>query len=132
MNNISWFLYAVDVLHAISVLAVLVTVFAGLGTAATFMAKVCSSYDERRYQSRDDYSEALKNATYWKDLWGKYSKIGFVLFCVALPLAMLIPETKTMYLIIGSEVGETVVMSETGQRVQDAINKKLDEYLGET
>ena len=63
---------------------------------------------------------------------GVFNKKTLFFFIFVICLEIIIPSTKTMYLIMGSEVGEEVIKSETGQRVQDAINKKLDEYLGET
>ena len=44
---------------------------------------------------------------------------------------IIVPSEKTLYLILGSEIGEEVVSSDTGQNVLDAINKKIEEYLQE-
>ena len=112
MNSISWFLYAVDILANIAV---------GIGML-TFAVIVLTIIHCAAVGERSAHDEVFKNIkpVLWKGL----------AYVVALGiLQMAIPNTKTMYLIMGSEVGESVVMSETGQRVQDAINKKLDEYL---
>lgn len=49
----------------------------------------------------------------------------------ALLLATFIPSQKTLYLIAASEIGEEVVMSETGEKVLNIINDKLDSYTDE-
>jgi hypothetical protein len=133
MNNISWFLYAVDVLRtvggvskALLVAGLIVLIISFGGWLISRAALKC----EKDGENPDGYS-----ARCW-DTWHKTWRIGLMVsvpvFVVSLFFATLIPSSKTMYLIMGSEVGEEVVKSETGQRVQDAINKKLDEYLDDS
>lgn len=113
MNNSSWFLYTVDVMGDIEALLVF-CLLAVLGWYGVLKGILSGDGPDEYYRNRENFNQMP-------------AKI--LILCL---LIVAMPSTKTMYLIMGSEVGEHVVMSETGQRVQDAINKKLDEYLGET
>lgn len=118
MNNISWFLYVVDVLGSLSKILSVLTI--GLFTVyiiGWFLYALIGDLEFNEGQG---------------SRWKSNLKTVLVVLMIAVPLSIITPNQKTLYLILGSEVGEQVAMSETGKRVQDAINKKLDEYLGET
>jgi hypothetical protein len=121
MNKLSWFLYAVDVVGSLRefLVAAFIIVFIGILLTLVFghMVIDTSQYGDEKKASHKKLNEALIKPIVVAML------ISF--------FTVFIPSQKTMYLILGSEVGESVVMSETGQRVQDAINKRLDEYLSE-
>jgi len=121
MNSISWFLYAVDVLGGISKIVEILGFCVGVGTVLYLIAMAVIHVD-----IYDDDKQKIHIAQVWKQL-----KINIKIFLIASLIGAVIPSSKTMYLIMGSEVSEEIVTSETGQRVQDAINKKLDEYLSD-
>lgn len=115
MNNISWFLYAVDVISSLPAFFGIIIV----GLIVLSVARVINADVE----CDEEGMKAVKHSFF-------KSYLPIIIICSV--VIVIIPSAKTMYLIMGSEVGEHVVISETGQRVQDAINKKLDEYLGES
>ena len=127
MNNISWFLYAVDVIDS---LGDMISFIAGMTLILFLVTALVAGIAKiviLNYSSLENAGEK-SIVLFFSNLLNKKT-LFFFIFIFA--LEGLIPTQKTMYLIMGSEVGEEVVNSETGQRVQDAINKKLDEYLGD-
>lgn len=52
------------------------------------------------------------------------------LFCLGI-VASLIPSEKTMYMMLAGYTTQSVVQSETADKVVKVINTKLDEYLAE-
>ena len=113
MNNLSLFLYATGVVGTLgSFLA------GGLVACAAwwlFIKGMCSNSDPGEYFS--DASNFKKAPLY------------VILLVIAI---ILLPSQRTMYMILGSEVGEEVVQSETAMRVKSLVDKKLDEYLADT
>ena len=116
MNNLSWFLYAVDVLGSLGAIANMAIFVACVAVAVLIVSKTIhsSEYDPKEFKPFIKIKTLIK-----------------AISIVAL-IAIAVPSTKTMYLILGSEIGEEVIQSETAKKVHDAVNKKLDEYLGET
>lgn len=138
MNNISWFLYAVDVLGNIHAISILIVIGSIVGLIIAFFTNLNSLQQQQRYEKKSKDNNNDRDYQEWADDHGRtasacqkfISFFKYVLPIVAI-FAVFTPTQKTMYLMLGSEVGEEVVNSETGRRVQDAINKKLDEYLGD-
>lgn len=55
-----------------------------------------------------------------------------LLSCVsAMVLSAMIPDQKTIYYMGGAYVGVKAVQSETGNKVVEMINKKIDQYITE-
>lgn len=119
MNNLSWFLYAVDFLSALDTFLTMIGILSGAIVALIMLSIFACSIEPDEYNN--PFVVLVK---------GKLRHF-ISLFFVSIILTTIIPSTKTMYLILGSEVTETAIYSETGQRVHQAINKKLDEYLKE-
>lgn len=114
MNSLSLFLYFVDVLislsyllHAVSMVGIAIFTAFVIGTAIT-----CGDFLPH------DRSILIK----------KIKPFAYALGIVML-LNVVIPSERTMYLILGSELGEEMITSETGQRVFDVVNKRLEEYI---
>ncbi len=125
MNNLSWFLYAVDVISATDVFfrgAAIISLFAIVPLIISgFAFRDFATYDKEKHDNLMSSSRKCFN-------WIPKLAVITVIFMLA---ATLTPSEKTMYMIAGSEFGEDMAQSETGRRVKDAINKKLDEYLSE-
>lgn len=51
------------------------------------------------------------------------SKVYPTLLVITILIATLMPDTKTVYMIAGSEAGETVVTSEAGQDILDDVQE---------
>lgn len=108
MNNLSWFLYAVDTITNVGIVLKIAAIC--LGAPVIISGIGTFSYDH---------------------VASKVFPIMLKIFIPILILAVLMPSERTIYFILGSEIGEEVTQSETAKKVHDAVNKKLDEYLGE-
>lgn len=128
MNGLSWFLYAADMIESLGNKVSIVLFMLIIGIVVAYLtAKANQSWSLIHPDSDGSKKEAALASTILTNI-SKYIKI----FIFLLVVQVILPSERTMYLILGSESVELASMSETGKRVQDAINKKLDEYLTET
>ena len=120
MNSLSWFLYLADVIVSAQVLLGFLAFIFGAITAFWLFANVFAKAD------RDPTAEAITKSL-WFAPW---------VFALTATLAVLAPSRDTIYLIAGSEAGETVVTSEAGQEIlldiQEVIQHQLDQLKGPT
>lgn len=128
MNSMSWFLYLADVIPPIGTALMFVAVGSMIFMFAVAGAAVMNDDLATKYPSVSKKEAAEADVAFSFLKQGKWWAFIIIIMLVG----TLIPSQKAMYLIMGSEVGEAAIASEPGQRVQDLINKKLDEYLGET
>lgn len=126
MNNISWFLYWVDVVGS---LGTIIGIIGVVGSVLFIVSLLIGAMMKSSSTVCPECESSKREAARAKAIFKLVNKKTLFIFGVIFFLEAFIPSTKTMYLIMGSEVGEEIVSSQTGQRVQDAINKKLDEYL---
>lgn len=112
MNSLSWFIYFIDIANGLLGMAIIgafaTVVWYALAKGVIFHAKETT---EEYYGNKDNFKHAPK--------W----------FFLCIFMAVAIPSERTLYMILGSELGEEAVASDTGKRVFDAVNKKLDEYI---
>ena len=128
MNDLSWFLYLADVIPPIGH----ARMFIGVGSVLFMFAVTgAASMDA---DLAEKYPNVSKKEAARADVAFSFLKRGhrWAFIIIIMLVGALIPSQKAMYLIMGSEISEEVINSETGKRVQKAINKKLDEYLGES
>lgn len=118
MNSLSWFLYVIDVVGTVSGIFTFLTFASAIVALITLIMAV-------PLMETGDFEGATAV------VWRKILIRSVVIFSIFFPLSAVTPSQKTMYLILGSEIGEDVVMSETAKRVRQAVNMKLDEYLDE-
>lgn len=116
MNDLSWMLYLAGVIPSLGETMGVFAFICGVAFIATAIIRGSCPYPE-------DFPSLMK----WSKTTLKVLPFAFVLCFL---LSAFIPSQRTIYLIMGSELGEEVIQSETGKRVLDAVNKKLDEYLG--
>lgn len=62
-------------------------------------------------------------------LWVLYWKPFLIVSVFSFLVSAFIPNTETIYMIAGSELGETAITSERGQRVADKIEAYIDLQL---
>lgn len=129
MNSLTLFLYLLDVLSNIKHFSETVV----LGTA--FVGAIAAMFG----------TMALSMETGWEDgvTYGGGTKIGVKTFLtklvkytifnkilwVFIALTLFIPSKNTMYLMAGSEIGEEVIESELGQKVQDYVIDLIDDAM---
>ncbi len=111
MNELSWMLYFADVLPSIGVTLFFTPLIIGIVLSVSMFGTYLDGYT--------DANKAIRVAT-------KRVSPFLVMFFV---MGLLIPSQKTIYMIVGSQVTEEAIASETGKRVLDAVNRKLDEYI---
>jgi hypothetical protein len=119
MNNLSWFLYLAEIVPSF---AALLGLFGGLAFTAYFLlsAFITMNNSFERADEQKPYPTL------------KLPLIGAFL-CV---LTTLTPSKQTIYLIAGSEAGQHVVETESGQAilddVQEIIQLQLNQMKGTT
>lgn len=111
MNDLSWFIYIVGFLGSLKAFILF------LGVA--FIVFACFRTINRAIDC---------DSPAWQRCSSKNLTIGV---CFIL-LSTFIPLERTMYLILGSELGEEVAKSDTAKKVMSVIDKKLNEYLKES
>lgn len=120
MNSTSWFLYAVDLMSGLEGFFI-AAVLGYIGWLIFLWVGALIYNDVNQYDIRDKTKE--------KRELPKATRSNFVVIAVLSFVIAVLPSTKTMYLIMASELTASALTSETGKRVQDAINKQLDKYL---
>lgn len=123
MNSLSWFIYAADVLPNFSWMGGVCFITLILFTLVTVIVSGSCA---------DEGPDLEKFAASFR---GSYLKIAPFLIVLTL-FSFLIPSKETIYLIAGSEAGETVVTSEAGQEmlndIHSVIKHQLSTLKGET
>jgi tellurite resistance protein TehA-like permease len=117
MNNLSWFLYLAEVVPSFGGLLV----GFGVATLIAYAGMV--------------FTTGMNNDVYEKK--NPYPSLKLPLIGASLcTLAALIPSKQTIYLIAGSEAGQHVVETESGQAilddVQEIIQLQLNQMKGTT
>ncbi len=119
MNSLSWMLYLIevsgDVLAVTAFLGWAGLVIGGIGIIWGTILKLASEEKAR------DHKIAIAIR--------RVATRVFAVGIVAAAIATVIPSERTLYLIAGSELGETAVTSEDGQIIIDALRKKVISYL---
>lgn len=127
MNSLSWFIYLADILGNVSGVLTTFAVLGILSGAFGILVGKFVVWDTRGHT--DSKKEELANS---RTLIGNYGLRFFVLGMIFAFVAMIIPSSKSMYMIAGSEIGETVVTHpetvEVYHEVRDIILDKLREY----
>ena len=136
MNNLSWLLYAADVIPKLGNMLSGLTLISFLlvaGLIITSLINISEAKNRIRYdanRTKQWHPEAKQQLVMWRGILRKSVYIGVpTVFLIAL-VAIAAPSSKTIYMIAGSEAGETVVTSEQGQAVlsdvQEIIKLQLE------
>jgi heme/copper-type cytochrome/quinol oxidase subunit 2 len=105
--SIELFLYLIDLIASIGIMSCLLFFI----LIIILIVELIKAFNDDDDEGKFKYSTKLK----------KY-------FCILAIIIMIIPSEKTMYLMLGSNY---LKKSDIPQKVELAINKKLDEYLNE-
>jgi hypothetical protein len=119
VNTLSWFLYWADVIPSL-VMALMVPAFiVGLVAISVIFAMTGMIWDSDR---GDSSIPSMRHAR----------RVAIVVLLIAYPiwtLCWMVPDTKTLYLIAGSQVTQQVVTTPQGQEILDAIEAKIKSVL---
>lgn len=123
--ELALFVWLASILPGISAMCgVIALVLAGYCAIKVIVAALNHTNYEREYKP-----EIYKSSGEILRLkWFKWPAITIVFFIVT---SVAIPSQKTMYLMLGAYMGQSLVQSETADKVIKIMNGKLDEYLKE-
>lgn len=117
MNDLSWFLYLADVLPTASVwLGILFVPTGVIGAILVVCTMICAA------STGEDEIRAGK-------VMKPFAVSLPILSAIFLLVSILIPSKETIYLIAGSEAGQYVVESETGQEILTDIKSIIKQQL---
>lgn len=123
--ELALFVYGVSVVAKLGILfSILIGVLATYCVLKVMNAAFNLSDYDKKYHP-ESYQE---NAETLKLKWLKLPATVIILLGV---LTSLIPTEKTMYTALAAYAGQSVVQSETADKVLKIVNGKLDEYLVE-
>lgn len=109
MNNLSWLIYAADVSEKISnafgLIAVFIGVIGGVGIVVIWAGVIIEK-------------ESKSPAIYVSAIW-------IFIMAVSLPISLLTPSSKTIYMIAASEAGETIVTSPEAREIFDDLKEVI-------
>lgn len=119
MNNLSIALYAIDVINNINGVVTFCSVAGGIGLATAFFAKFMTSDRELRCEvSINNSANAI-------------IKTLIPVVMVSTLLGIVIPDKKTVRLIVASEFSEAIYKSEDVQEIVNPAKKALKKWLEE-
>lgn len=109
LHDLMWAFYWIDVLSSISRNFILIPISGAIcGVAVSII------------RDHEKNGPTLKSAM-----------LGFIPGVVVAFALNFIPDKSTMYLMLGVRTTDTVINSDTGQKVQKILNEKLDDYLNQ-
>ena len=118
MNALSWFLYFADVTGNLRGLLLLFTVVGGVASIMAFFGWL---------MQRDLYGADSVTANTLGSISFKLAPV--VVVCAI--LSALMPSKETIYLIAGSEAGETIVASPQGQEILNDVQEVIRYQLSQ-
>jgi len=115
MNSLSWFLYAIDVIGNLKILAFMVFLIFIAILIGTIVAIPMTEGDCLDEKSRP---------TWYKFFWRSIaaSSVTFLVFTT-------LPSRNTMYAIAASQVGEQIVKNEAVQGMASDATKALQQWI---
>lgn len=118
MNNLSWMIYAVDVINNLNILMGIVSVLGGILFLALSFA----------YAVNSEGSDTEKQRTTLKAI-AKWLKVDGAVVSVTVILCVIVPSKETMLLIAASEVGERVLSNEKVTSIIDPSVQYLQAWI---
>lgn len=123
MNTLSWFIYFIGVIPAVGNFAVIIAIASAIAIAITVACHLMARADQYHTSSKKEFDEIHAPLfRYWR-------KVFIWLFCVAVPISILIPSQKTMILIGASEFGEKMLTSDKAQKLLDPSYQLLEAWI---
>lgn len=120
MNSLSWLLYFAEVSSNIGAFAAVMIVLSGIVTIVMSLIIMCNDTRDMP-DAFNTNGPRIRNAA-----------VGIFAFSM---LGFLFPSQNTVYLIIASETADTIVTSESGQKmigdIQNIVSLKLESIAGE-
>lgn len=115
MNDLSWLLYLANVLPNLGVTLIIIS-FLGMLLFVVFY--VCFVFDNNWNQKEEEKKQRKSDI--------RKSLIGLTFFTLLFIITSFIPNRDTIYYIAASEIGETAVTSERGERLLSDLETILE------
>ena len=126
MNTLSLYLYLIDILSNIKGVFIVLT----LGTLVWYLLRAIAISITYERDYRDSKEEEEFKTKKIKECWAYSFKMMWIpVLCVI--VFSLIPNERTRYAILASELGEQVITSEISQEYFDKIKSIFDNKLKE-
>lgn len=117
MNSLSWMIYLADVAGGLDWLLTGLAVIALIGGLIWVVVGCCAASDDE----------------FGPNGWKAWRRVGWAAllpsFLFGVVAGSLIPSSETVYAIAASEVGETALNSDTGNKAVRALNAWLDRQI---
>lgn len=127
MNTLSWLIYLADVADSVGWAfdcLFFVSMIAGVILAFVWKAAAADAAAEKDKPNKSGAAEISLGCR--RGLF----RICLPIFLLTFFLSGLVPNKETVYAIAASELGETVLKSDTGNKAVNALNAWLDEQIG--
>lgn len=122
--------YAISLLPKISGFLTALIIGCGIASAAFFMYRV-AELPIHSWDSETTRKEKLANQPFAEKWMKRFGIIALILGFISIS----IPSERTAYMMVGAYTAQTVAQNEkvqeTGKKVIDLINQKLDSFIDE-
>lgn len=131
MNELSWMIYAADVAEGFGKMLAVCIGASSLSFIGGVIAAGCTAGGPvfRSYHDDERKAEMVRFYTWWQNVSKRALKIAPAVFALAFTAQAILPNSGTIYAIAASEMGETVLDSETGGKAVEALNAWLDRQI---
>jgi hypothetical protein len=136
MNMLSVMIYAADVAQTVNILTALAIPVCGVGAV---FAKLFDDDTERAVWDEQKLNHQRYSSLYPKGPDGErpsvskplesYARPIGIILAASIAINVVVPSATTFYAIAASEVGETILKSETAGKAVQALNSWLDRQI---
>jgi hypothetical protein len=122
LNTLSWIIYFAEILGGLSFLFSFIFIMLCIGIAVGTIIWLMKTFG---YDSEDE-DNLIRSARA-----ARITKKMILAAVIVVSVDILIPNSRTVYLIAASEIGEQVLNTETAVKLKKIIDHKLDEIIAE-
>lgn len=130
MNSLSWLIYLADIVGSITLMLKIALVLAVPIMVVALGVKVFD-HGQGMIWTGETREGKQASAEVRRGIASRILKTGARAAIPAVIALAVIPSSGTIYAIAASEMGETVLSSETGSKAVQALNSWLDRQIGE-
>lgn len=121
MNGLSILIYLANIVGKVeSVMTAIIVTACIIGGISIFVLLVSSA------ESKSETAKEIRDNIF--SFWKKYL---FPVVIATTILWIVVPSERTIYMVAGSEITQELIDSETGRKVFELVDRKLDEFIME-
>jgi len=132
MNSLSWLLYAADVSSGVDATLSAIAGLSAVGSIASGIACCIFRFSSPGFWSWQDSDERERIRKQWgagASFSAKSLKVSCAILIASMAVSAVIPARGTIYAIAASEMGEKVLMTQTGDKAVKALDAWLDRQI---